>query len=225
MTGVVGSIGKPEAGKTYGIRSEVFNEIRTLGTPFMVFDRIRDWNFVPNDLIAVTRGTHSVALAAQHIAAGAKLVIVRTMADPAITIQQACQWALTRSGGSGAMASGIAFAEAHRAWPNRIGGLTEQAEEAVTQWRHHRISFYFDTQRLALVNTTPVEVATRIKLYAVEGPRDLLTIRKYWNREVERMVWECTKRANAGEPGWYVCPKTGVWNDDGSRSYTLERDP
>lgn len=191
------SVGVSGSGKTHGVKSSVFLAARS--HPIIVLDRMAEWNEVPRDLSKRTRGVVGLHEAKEAVRAGYRLVIVRdSRSDVAEQFDRVCKWAAKYPG-----LAGVACPEAHRACPNH-GPLRPNVEIAVTQWRHHKIALWVDTQRLSLLSRTVTEQATLLKLYAIIGDRDISVIEATWGKQCAAAVRECAFRYSRGEPGWHV---------------------
>lgn len=191
------SVGVSGSGKTHGVRAAVFRAARS--HPVIVIDRMAEWDKVPVDLARRTRGVVGLREAREAIRGGMRLAIVRdSRSDVAELFDRACRWAIKYPG-----LAGVACPEVHRACPN-AAPLTANAEIAVTQWRHHKVALWLDTQRLPLLSRTVTEQATLLKLYAIVGDRDLSVVRSTWGHLCEAAVRECANRYARGEPGWHV---------------------
>jgi hypothetical protein len=185
------------SGKTHGVKSSVFRAARS--HPIIVLDRMAEWDSVPVDLARRTRGVVGLREAREAVRSGARLVIVRdSRSDIEELFARACKWAIKYPG-----LAGVACPEAHRACPN-AKPLRPDVEIAVTQWRHHKVALWVDTQRLPLLSRTVTEQATLLKLYAIVGDRDLSVVRSTWGSQCEAAVRECANRYARGEPGWHV---------------------
>lgn len=156
----------------------------------MVIDRMAEWD-------RGDAGARSVEQAAKLIDGGARLVIVRT-SDAVRSAVEACGWARDHR-----ELAGVAIPEAHRVAPNS-GRLPTEIEDAACAWRHHRVSLWLDTQRIALLSRTLTEQARLIRIYAVVGELDLRTIAELGGRELGEAVRMCAARLHRGEPGWHV---------------------
>lgn len=190
------SIGRSRSGKTYGMKEAVFDDVRQ--RQILVIDRMREWNSVPTWLLAHTVGASSLEHAVAALKGGARFAIVRERGDLTALLEGACKWAAESR-----MPSGVVMSEAHRAIPNGCT-LPEYVDACVTAWAHHGTKLYLDTQRLARLETTCIEQATVLKIYAVHGPRDRYVIRSTWGRELEEAVEQCAAKFDAGQRGWHV---------------------
>lgn len=191
------SVGVSGSGKTYGVRAAVFRAART--HPVIVIDRMAEWENVPVDLARRTKGVIGLREAREAVKAGYRLVIVRdSRSDVAQLFDRACRWAIRYPG-----LAGVACPEAHRACPNGTP-LPADVEIAVTQWRHHKVALWLDTQRVPLLSRTVTEQATLLNLYAIVGDRDLSVVRSTWGNQCEAAVRECANRYARGERGWHV---------------------
>jgi hypothetical protein len=187
-SGIRVAIGVSGAGKTHGIRREVYSAAAHY--PVIVLDRMHEWD-------RGDAGCTTVADAAKVIQAGARLVIVRP-ADVVSAAEAACLWARDYPG-----QAGVAIPEAHRPLPNGAR-LSPGAEDVACAWRHYKVSLWLDTQRFALLNRTITEQAREIKLYAVAGELDTRLVAELGGRELALLVRESAARLSKGEPGWHV---------------------
>lgn len=191
------SVGVSGSGKTHGRKARVFRAARTC--PIIVLDRMAEWDKVPVDLARRTRGAVGLREAFELVKHGARLVIVRdSRSDIEEQFDRACRWAIKYPG-----LAGVCCPEAHRACPNHKP-LRANVEIAATQWRHHKVALWLDTQRLPLLSRTITEQATQLNLYAIVGDRDLSVVRSTWGNQCEAAVRECANRYARGEPGWHV---------------------
>jgi hypothetical protein len=192
------SIGVSGSGKTYGMRSAVYDASRHM--PIMVIDRMYEWGSVPGRLAGRAVGVTSAAdgIAVFKSRPQTRMVIVRDVGEVADSLNAACLWAISSKG-----PAGVACSEVHRAAPNG-GRLPGEIERAVTQWRHHKVGLWLDTQRLALLSRTITEQATELKLYTIVGDRDLSVIGATWGNDLVVAVGKCAAKFAAGEPGWHV---------------------
>lgn len=194
---IVLSVGVSGSGKTYGMRRGIFRAARRM--PIAVIDRMREWNEVPADLVRVTRGARSVEEAREWFKNGMRLVIVRDdRTDVANQLDAACKWAIRYPG-----EAGVACPEAHRACPLNKP-LPHYVEIALTQWRHHRVWLWLDTQRMPLLSKTATEQATVLKLYTIVGVRDLSVIEQTYGPDCRASVEACAAKLREGQPGWHV---------------------
>lgn len=196
---IVLSVGVSGSGKTYGMRRAIFRAARRM--PVIVIDRMREWNEVPAELSKHTQGVRTVR-EARHVLNGGRpprLVIVRDdKTDVADQLDDACKWAIRYAG-----EAGVACPEAHRACPLNKP-LPHYVEIALTQWRHHRVWLWLDTQRMPLLSKTATEQATVLNLYTIVGVRDLSVIEQTYGRDCRARVEECAAKLRAGQPGWHV---------------------
>lgn len=200
--GVRLSVGRPGAGKTFGIRVEVLQAARRF--PVLVIDRVYEWrrepySLVPPDIrVAYAR---TVERAREGFRAGYQLVIVNPD-DTESAAEEACRWARRARG-----LCGVVVHEAHNAFPNGKR-LSPYALDVATAWRHFQVALWLDTQRLALLNRT-FDLADVIRLYAC-ADADRKVIRDLGGPELEAAVLECGRRlaprseGGLGEPGWHV---------------------
>jgi hypothetical protein len=183
------SIGVSGAGKTHGIREDVYRAARA-GLPVLVIDRMCEWE-------RGDAGARDVATAARHVESGARLVVVRP-SDAVAAAEEACAWARDYPG-----AAGVAIPEAHRVAPSS-SKLPEALEDVACAWRHHRVALWVDTQRIALLSRTITEQARSIRLYAIVGDLDSRVVAELGGRELADCVHACAAKLADGEPGWHV---------------------
>lgn len=187
-SGIRLAIGVSGAGKTHGIKGEVYAAARL--HPVIVIDRMHEWS----------RGdgwARDVGTAAKMIKDGARLVIVRPP-DAVAAAEQACAWARDYPG-----LAGVAIPEAHRVAPN-ASKLAIPVEDVACAWRHHKVALWLDTQRIALLSRTLTEQAREIRLYAIVGDLDTRVVAELGGRDLALLVRECAARLAAGQPGWHV---------------------
>lgn len=211
-------VGVSGSGKTYGMKTDVFNTARFM--PVLAIDRMAEWGTVPRAL--VHKGFVTIGEACDWLREGEKrrrngLAIVRDTGDVAQAFDLACRWAVMGDG-----PRGVACSEIHRACPNHVP-LLSNVEAVATQWRHKQVALFIDTPRLSLLSPTLREQSTSgLKIFSVFGPRDLAVIAETWGAQVEAAVRECSRRFVAGGgvggngAGWYVRPNVPP--------YKLERD-
>lgn len=198
------SVGVSRAGKTFGLRRQVYAAVRA-GVPVMVLDRLREWTALPADLAPLAVGVApegGVPLAVEWLAEGARFVIVHTR-DVEKDILLACEWALTAP-----QHVGIATSEVHRAARNTGAPLPEPLEDVALAWAHFNVSFFCDTQRISLCHRTLTEQMRELRVYATGGDLDLARLREMGGVALADAAKECARRLVAGEPGWHVSIRT-----------------
>lgn len=195
-------VGLPGSGKTYAIKRELFQHLRA-GNPAIVVDRMREWANVPPDIAPIAGICSTVEEAKEALERGARLAVVQPPLNEGETaVEQAAQWAVEFPG-----LAGLAIPEAHRAIPKRGAGYW--VGMATTEWRHHNVAMWCDTQRFSLLNTDLVEIARTpphgaLRLFAIAGKNDLKAVRELGDEELVDAVVECARRYDEGEPGWHV---------------------
>lgn len=208
------SIGISRSGKTFGLRRQVYRAVLA-GVPVMVLDRMHEWTSLPPEVARVAvgvRSTTGVPLAAAWLQEGARLAIVQT-SDVAGDALKAAEWAKGKVDESlpaihPANHRGIAITEVHRAAPNTGNPLPELLEDVALAWAHHNVSFFCDTQRIALCNRTLTEQMRELRVYAVGRGVDSQRLKEMGGPELAAASQECARRLVAGEPGWHVKIRT-----------------
>lgn len=184
-------IGTSGAGKTYGLRTEVYAAARD-GMRVIVIDRMHEWTHADAFV-----GTTKEAIAA--IASGARLVVVaRPGLDPAVEVEAACQWAC-----AGPETRGVAFAEAHAVAPS-MGRLTPHLMDVATAWRHYTVALWIDTQRVATLSRTITEQARTVRIFAVIGDRDRAAMAELAGTTILAAIDECVAHLAAGRAGYHI---------------------
>lgn len=236
--GVRVAVGVSGAGKTYGVRRQVFEAARSL--PVIVIDQMAEWNEAPRDIKRSgwempdkTQLPAIVEYIEREIARGNRLIVLRG-GDEHLSALAAASVALKRGSASSRFntddrseaITGIAIPEAHHIFPSG-GKLAKPLLRIATQWRHFRVALWCDTQRFALLSRTVEQQATReLRLYAIVGDRDLSVVRDVGGRELADAVAEAGRRLDSpehgglGEAGWHV--RLGLTRRP---PYTLHRDP
>lgn len=210
------NVGLPGTGKSYAIREEVYEWVRA-GMQVIVLDRMREWESVPHDLGSVAIPSRSVEDVLRHMVhTDKRLGIVRLdIANAESEADLACQWACS----TGAL-TGVAIPEAHRVFPKTFGRdagtRTPGLVNVVSEWRHHNVAIWADSQRFSMLNTDLIEAGRIVRLFAMSGHNDLTRLRDFGGRELEQGVKECARRYVAGEPGWHVRLEFGIVAFDGA---------
>lgn len=201
------SIGVSGAGKTYGLRQQVYRAARSI--PIMVIDVAEEWHEVPAELRDVTIGVRDVVQAREMVSRGARLVIVRST-DIERAAREACAWAIEKPRSDGTR--GVCVPEADLTFPNvSAHALPEEQRTAILRWRHRHVALWLDTQRFALLSPTVRSQATEVRLYAT-GSADSKAVRDYGGHELEaataRAAAILREAQRAGDrrqgAGWHV---------------------
>ncbi len=211
------AVGVSRSGKTHGVRQQVYRAVRA-GVPTIVLDRMLEWTQLPADVTRVAVGVSAetgVGLAAEWLAEGARLAIVRTR-DVERDGLLACEWAIADR----AEHRAVVVPEVHRLAPNNGAPLSQALEDCALAWAHHGVSLYADTQRLSLCHRTLTEQMRELRVHAVGGDVDLARLRELGGRELSDAAQECARRLVAGEPGWHVSIRTVALPP-----YELRREP
>lgn len=211
--------GNPGSGKSYALRRDVMAAARH--RTIVVVDATREW--VTDD------GTIQGELPAGIEVRGARTVprvldaldAMRTglvLYHPAVWVEDtsalvACM--TVRGPGE----CGIAISEAHNLMPSGVP-LSPGFDALITRWRHLRLGAWLDTQRPARLARTVTELATIVRLFAVNGPRDADAVAELVGDPKALLIAndEACRRLAKGEAGWHV--RLGL---DRSPPYTLVR--
>jgi hypothetical protein len=192
------------SGKTHAIKQEVWEALNTM--PVIVIDRMREWDFAPAGVQAIGGGTEEVLDVLSDIADNdtdlrGRLAVIRPdFGEGGSALEQTCRWAIDTPG-----PVGIAIPEAHRAFDKRFTSKTWPATSAIiTEWRHHRVKLWADTQRFSLLNTDVVELSRSMRLFAMNGRNDLAAVRDIGGDDLVEAIGQCADKLAASEPGWHV---------------------
>lgn len=211
------NVGVSGSGKTSNMNDQIFSFARQ-GMPIVYLDQLADMASCPSDitsaLIEDLPGTkEEMDMTIRALAAPRRIVVCRPN-DPYDYLMALCRYGVPRSkrnpnGRPWPGVMGIALPEAHLIVPNKKS-LDPIVMKVVTQWRHHGLAVWFDTQRFSLLNTTAIHQSREIRLFAIVGDTDLKRVRDLGGDELSDLVREAGRRMQEvheggdNEPGWYV---------------------
>lgn len=197
------NVGVSKSGKTFLMRQDLTKAVYRM--PIIVLDQTREWNTAPVPAYAATTGKQAIAFVESHRRADARaphaFVILRptgALMDAGIAL---CAWALHAK-----PLVGLAFPEAHNVFPVRLTTLPPDMLVMLTAYRHFGIAVWFDTQRVALLNTTIRGQATEINVFSISSKADLDAISEsVRDRKLfERAIDEISVHYDRGEYGYHV---------------------
>lgn len=197
------AIGVSGSGKSYYVKNEVLIAARTI--PVMVIDMMREWPAVPipNDLMPYAAPAYDVATAIKAVAAGKRLVVIQP-ADMMAASIQAAEWARQYPG-----VAGLAIHECHHVAPVNQP-MPIEIDRIATQWRHHRVAFWADCQRIARLHHSITDNARELRLFAQWGDLDLKRVKEIGGQPLVDAINDCARRfaptdeGGQNEPGWHV---------------------
>ncbi len=202
-------VGLPGAGKTHTMLFEL--EAFTIGgVPVIVFDRNREikaWPG-PSEILDSKKFRDLRALKA-----GILYIVYDELNETLMNYRHAIRLAkhyrdeLVKKRPEITLAAGIAVPEAHLLLPKAGGNL--EIVSATTLWRHRKLALWFDTQRLALLNTTAVEVARGpnaggLRLFPMGGHNDLKLVKAMGGKPLMEMMYAVNKGYSKGVKGVYI---------------------
>lgn len=215
-------VGVSGAGKTYAMREDINATVRSGERIVAVYDRMREWNTVPESIVKVTRKVEGVAEVQKLADRGARLIIVqpppiREVDQHVTNAVMLAEWCLKESG------RGICLPEGHRIIPNK-SNLPPAVDEIITAWRHYDVAMWVDSQRMALLNATVRAQSTKLRLFAIRGHRDYQVIKEMADDNLVSLMEELYTRSDFDKttgkprnPGLYVEAANGP-------PYTIDRE-
>ncbi len=202
------AIGVSGSGKTVGVTTDAHAAARSM--PVLVLDSMREFVSVPDDLRPYTAGTHDIKKAIEHLNAGKRFVVLLPTKENIVSYAaKGAEWAERYPG-----LAGLVIPEAHHIAPV-TGPVSLEIDRIATQWRHHNVAFWCDTQRIARLHHSITDNAREMKLYAQWGDADLKRVKEIGGNALVDAVNECARKCapvdegGLGEPGWHV--RLGMW--------------
>lgn len=198
------AVGISGSGKTYGIRRQVLATCAAR-VPVIVVDTIKDahWRTLPRPLLKRAAGFAETQCTAERVTSaldkGALLVVVRPSYEAALDVAEA----MAGVARDWPTLCGVAIPEAHRIAPNGRP-MPPAIGDVVTAFRHHKVRAWFDSQRLALLNTSITELARDLRIYTIRGRRDFAAAREIGDEPLVAALRDCAERFDRGERGWHV---------------------
>lgn len=188
------------AGKTHLITEEIFSFVRH-GFCAITIDRMNEVDHVPDDMVPFTAAASTVDELIKYGLGSSILygVVKPSMANVEDETDRACQWAMADP-----ILRGVAIPEGHRAIPKNGQMVMTHVASIITEWRHHNVALWIDTQRFAKLNTDVVELSKTVRLFAMSGRLDLASCIDLGGRELAEAVKICADYLDRGERGWHV---------------------
>ena len=186
------------SGKSHAIKVESFAFART--AKLIIGDRMRECHGVPEGLRPI--GGYDASILDEHDPSTWDVAVIR---PPAIgsgneMLEAVAKWAQSYPG-----EVGIALPEAHRFFDKKFDPEKWPAtSNIISEWRHHGITLWADTQRFAMLNTDVVELARTMRLFAMNGINDKKALRAIGDKALVAGVEECAYKLEIGEPGWHI---------------------
>lgn len=207
--GVRTHVGLPGAGKTKTMLFEL--QALTIGkVPAIAFDRNREIKTWPGP--SKTFSTKEFRQL-KELEAGVLYLVYDELSNTkmnyiwAIELAQRYRDKLVKKNPDAKLAVGIAVPEAHLLLPKSGGDL--RILEATTAWRHRKLALWYDTQRIALLNTTAVEVsrgpdAGGLRLFPMGGHNDLKLIKAMGGKPLMALMDKVNNAYSQGIKGTFI---------------------
>lgn len=204
--GVRLNVGVSKSGKTHNMRAELAVAVQHM--PIIVFDQTRaDFLRTPVPSHRCSTLETAVRLVEMHEKVRKRgqphaFVVYQPRGDLFTDGAALCAWAVRE----GSPLVGLAFPEAHLVFPVERRGLTPEMLRMLTAYRHFNVAAWFDTQRVALLNTTIRGQATQVRVFTISAAADLDAIaesvrdRKLFYAAIEL----CAAHYDKGEYGYHV---------------------
>lgn len=198
------SAGLSGAGKSHSNQVGILTHVRQ-GIQCVVVDRLREWENAPPDILEVSGIAKSFDVLRQALEAGeiGLGILQPDFAQLEAETDAVCEWA----GADISVLRGVGLPEAHRALPKSWQSIPENIKNVVTEWRHHNVAMWLDTQRFAMLNADVVELAREVRLFAMHGNNDFKALKAMAGgsgNELIAAVQQCAERLDADDPGWHV---------------------
>lgn len=211
-------VGLPGAGKTQTMLFEM-QAMNIGGVPIIAFDRngeIKEWPGKKVKLFGSRRPKVDGSAAfrkLKDLEPGTLYIVYDSLLNTqgnykhAIRIADTYYDTLHKKYPNAKLVAGIAIPEAHLLLPKSGGDL--EILEATTGWRHRKLALWFDGQRMAILNTTAVEVsrgpnAGALRIFPMGGHNDLKLIREMGGDELEVLMDEVNNLYEKGHKGAFI---------------------
>lgn len=196
------SAGLSGAGKSHANQIGIFEHARR-GVPICIVDRLREWNKLPEEFLEKSAVASSFELLEPLLDSGEIVlgILQCGLGEVQDETVKVARWA----GKDTSKLTGIGLPEAHMALPKSWEAIDKDVQKMVTEWRHHNVAWWLDTQRFARLNTDIVELAREVRLFAMIGRNDFKALREIsGGNDLTKAVQECAAKLDEDEPGWHV---------------------